>query len=196
MVLNQIDLTPGGRPFFHVAPEIGIARQLHERLGASYRAFDFSPEIYERVGLPVARLDLCRDLHDLAAHSIGGMCHVHVLEHVRCDAKEVLRQINRVIAPGGYHVFGIPFWGHRYREDLSPVLTDDDRLARFGHEDHVRAFGARDFMERFGDAFEGMEPIPLSDLVDLATAGLANIPQRALAPLNTHTVFVYRKLEG
>lgn len=196
MVLNQIDLTPGGRPFFHVAPEIGIARQLHERLGTKYRAFDFSPDIYERVGLPVARLDLCQDLYELAHDSIGGMCHVHVLEHVRCDAKEVLRQINRVIAPGGYHVFGIPFWGHRYREDLSPTLTDNERLAHFGHEDHVRAFGARDFMERFGDAFDEMEPIPLPDLVDVATAGLANIPQRALAPLNTHTVFVYRKLAG
>lgn len=196
MVLNQIDLTPGNRPFFHVAPEIGIARRLHERLGSSYRAFDFSPEIYERVGLPVARLDLCQDLHELTADSIGGMCHVHVLEHVRCDAKAVLRQINRVIAPGGYHVFGVPFWGHRYREDMSPTLTDADRLSRFGHEDHVRAFGARDFMEHFGDAFEGMEPVPLPGLVDPGTAIHANVPQRALAPLNTHHIFVYRKLTG
>lgn len=193
LVLNQVTLTPGGRPFFHIAPEIGIARQLQARLGSTYRAFDFSPEIYERAEIPVARLDLCRDLNDLPTESIGGLCHVHVLEHVRCDAKGILRQINRVIVPGGYHIFGIPFWSQYYREDLSPSLTDDERATRFGHEDHVRIFGSLDFMDRFGDAFEGMEPVPLSDLVDLETVNLANIPKWALAPLNTHTIIVYRK---
>lgn len=193
LVLERLDFQTLPLPFYHLAPELGIARQLARRLGPGYRAFDFAPEGYQRAGIQVGRLDLCTDLTPLDTGSIGVICHMHVLEHVRCDVKGVLREIHRVLKPGGYHVFGIPFWGRRYREDLSPHLTDGDRLARFGHEDHVRAFGHADFEARFGDAFTGMEHLALSSIVDPVAASRANIPPRALQPLNTHTVFVFRK---
>lgn len=196
LVLNRLNIEATGLPFFHVAPEIGIAKLLHARLGDRYRAFDFSPDIYAKAKIPVGRLDLCSDLSGMATGSVGGFCHVHVLEHVRCNAALVLQQINRVLAPGGYHVFGVPFWSRQYREDLSSELTDADRLSRFGHEDHVRSFGDQDFAVMFGGAFEGMEMISLTSLIDPETANRSNIPLRALQINNSHSVFIYRKPLG
>ena len=193
LVLNRLNIEATGLPFFHVAPEIGIAKLLHARLGDRYRAFDFSPDIYAKAKIPVSRLDLCSDLSGMATGSVGGFCHVHVLEHVRCNAALVLQQINRVLAPGGYHVFGVQFWSRQYREDLSSELTDADRLARFGHEDHVRSFGDQDFAVMFGGAFEKMEVIPLDRLITVQAAAQCNIPPRALTLNNSHSLFVYRK---
>lgn len=193
LVLGKLDLDRLEHPFFHLAPEIGIAKLMHQRLGSRYRAFDFAPEIYAKARIPVGRLDLCTDLATMASGSIGALCHVHVLEHVRCNAALVLQQINRVLAPGGYHIFGVPFWSRQYREDLSSELTDADRLERFGHEDHVRSFGDQDFDVMFGGAFAGMEGVPLASLIDAPAAARANIPPRALARNNSHSLYVYRK---
>lgn len=193
LVLSQLELEATGRPFFHVAPEIGIAKLLHARLGERYRAFDFSPDIYAKAKIPVGRLDLCADLAGMATGSVGGFCHVHVLEHVRCNAALVLQQINRVLAPGGYHVFGVPFFSRQYREDFSDNLTPNDRLAHFGHEDHIRSFGDHDFDLMFGPAFQGMKHIPTSEIVEPQIAARHNIPARALLPKNSHSLFIYKK---
>lgn len=193
LALQHLDLEAGSLPFFHLAPEIGIAQRLHRRLGDRYRAFDFAPDVYAKAGIPVGRLDLCQDLASMATGSIGGMCHVHVLEHVRCNAASVLRQINRVIAPGGFHVFGVPFFSRHFREDLSPELTEAERLERFGHEDHVRSFGTEDFQLMFDDAFDGMQAVDLRRAISPEALAAANIPPRALHLNNTHSLFVYRK---
>jgi SAM-dependent methyltransferase len=72
----------------------------------------------------------------------------HVLEHV-ADDQQAVREIFRVLTPGGRAVLQTPF---------SPVLTrtiQDEgvdtpsaRLALYGQEDHVRLYGA-DIVERF-----------------------------------------------
>lgn len=193
LVLSQLDLESSSHPFFHVAPEIGIAKQLHTRLGERYRAFDFSPDIYAKAGVPVGQLDLCKDLARIESSSIGTFCHVHVLEHVRCNATLVLQQINRALAPGGHHIFGVPFFSHQYREDLSDNLTDENRLELFGHEDHIRSFGDRDFDFMFGSAFDDMEYIPVPKIIDHQTASKYNIPARALLSKNSHSLFIYKK---
>jgi SAM-dependent methyltransferase len=193
LVLNKLELERSPLPFLHVAPEIGIAKRLHTRLGDRYRALDFDPAIYEKAKIPVGRLDLCQDLAAMPTGSIMAMCHVHVLEHVRCNAALVLQQINRVIAPGGFHVFGVPFFSKRFREDLSDELSNDDRFQMFGHEDHVRSFGHEDFELMFGGSFDGMEPVNLRQLIPAADLERANVPPRALHANNSHSLFVYRK---
>ena len=193
LLLARLDLDRSPLPFLHVAPEIGIAKRLHARLGDRYRALDFDPGIYEKAKIPVGRLDLCQDLAAMPTGSITAMCHVHVLEHVRCNSALVLQQINRVIAPGGYHVFGVPFFSKRFREDLSDELSNDDRLQMFGHEDHVRSFGHQDFQLMFDGSFEGMEPVDLRQLIPADDLERANVPPRALQTNNSHSLFVYRK---
>jgi SAM-dependent methyltransferase len=193
LVLARLDLESRPLPLLHIAPEIGIARGLQARLGDRYRAVDFDPSVYVKASLPVSRLDLCRDLAGMDTSSVAAVCHVHVLEHVRCNAALVLQQINRVIQPGGFHVFGVPFFSARFREDLSEDMSEDERLRLFGHEDHVRSFGHLDFALMFGGSFGGMEAIDLSDLISEQELALANVPPRALRSNNSHTLFVYRK---
>lgn len=193
LTLSALDLEFSPLPFLHIAPELGIAKGLHARLGDRYRALDFAPEVYEKIGIPVGRLDLCHDLAAMPDSSIGSFCHVHVLEHVRCNVALVLQQMNRVIAPGGYHIFGIPFFSKSFREDMSPDLTTEQRLQLFGHEDHVRSFGENDFQLMFNGCFDGMERIDIQKLVGEEAIRTANIPGRALQPNNTHSLFVFRK---
>lgn len=194
LILRDLPLNSGEHAFLHFAPEIGIAKRLAERLGPRYRAFDFHPEIYLKAGIDAQPFDLCVDTQTLPKCSVAAVCHVHVLEHVRCNAADVLRKLNELLIIGGYHVFGIPFFSQHYREDLSPELTADERLARFGHEDHMRSFGTRDFETMFGPALEGMERVDVASRIGAAELTTANIPSRALAALGTHTIFVYRKI--
>lgn len=71
----------------------------------------------------------------------------HVLEHV-ADDRRALREIRRVLVPGGRAILMSPI-----DQDLSVTLEDpsvttlSDRLRIFGQEDHVRRYGC-DFAER------------------------------------------------
>lgn len=194
LVLGALQLQNTDLPFFHFAPEIGIAKRLNDLLGTNYRPFDFDPEIYAKGGIKAERFDLCSDLKSISSGSVGAVCHVHVLEHVRCNAAFVLKQLNNVLCTGGYHILGVPFFSKRYREDLSDELTAEDRLEQFGHEDHVRSFGTEDFSLMFAPAFEGMVQIPLRELIPARAFEESNIPSRALQKNSTHEIMVWKKI--
>ncbi len=72
----------------------------------------------------------------------------HVLEHV-ADDQAAIREIARVLKPGGYAVLQTPFSAVLTNTWSDPgVDTDAARLQAFGQEDHVRLFG-RDICQRF-----------------------------------------------
>jgi hypothetical protein len=194
LVLEALSIHEISLPFFHFAPEIGIAKRLYDYLGAKYRPFDFDPDIYAKGGVTAERFDLCQDLIKISPNSVGAICHVHVLEHVRCNAAFVLKGLNDKLCVGGYHVMGVPFFSKRYREDLSEELTAEDRLEKFGHEDHVRSFGTDDFSLMFAPAFEGMQKVSLRDLIPSKLFEEANIPSRALSENNTHEIMIWKKI--
>ncbi len=63
----------------------------------------------------------------------------HVLEHIG-DDKAALREMFRILAPGGQLVLQVPIGGETTLED--PSVTDDEgRLLKFLQEDHVRLYG-------------------------------------------------------
>lgn len=122
----------------HFAPE-AIVRQIVKEDGAK-----------EVIGADITpgRADIVLDMEaiDLPDSSVERIICSHVLEHV--DDEKALREIARVLSPGGYAVIMIPItegWNETY-EDPS-IVSEEDRDRFFGQFDHVRFYGA-DFRTR------------------------------------------------
>jgi SAM-dependent methyltransferase len=118
----------------HVAPEPFLARRLARLPTLDYVSGDLSGEGMLRFDL--TRLPFEDDSFDVI------LC-LHVLEHVPDDT-QALSELARVLR--GWAILQVPIVGERTVED--PQMTDpDERLRRFGQEDHVRTYG-RDYQSR------------------------------------------------
>ena len=51
-----------------------------------------------------------------------------------------MREMFRVLSPGGVAVVQVPIYGQTTYEDFS-ITSEADRLAAFGQRDHVRKYG-------------------------------------------------------
>ena len=81
-----------------------------------------------------------------------------------------------------------------FEEDYSDKLTDEERLARFGQEDHVRVFGRKDFESMFLEPnFEGFTRIALHDLISHYDARKHAIRIGSISPKSTPQTFVFIK---
>ena len=93
--------------------------------------------------------DLHFDLHHIPLEDNRfdvAFCN-HVLEHVTDDA-QCLRELYRVLKPGGWGIFQVPFVPAQISTDEDPSITDPaERERRFGQYDHVRIYG-QDYPER------------------------------------------------
>jgi SAM-dependent methyltransferase len=123
------------------APDASIERRLRAIPALRYSSADIEP----------GRGDLTLDLEalDLPDASFDVVLCVHVLEHVE-DDRRALRELHRILAPGGWGVVQVPIQGE-HTQEASSVRTPEERRRRFGQEDHVRIYG-RDFRERLAEA--------------------------------------------
>jgi SAM-dependent methyltransferase len=127
----------------HFAPEAGIERRLRAASPPlRYRTADLDPRQGADAVLDLQALALADDSVDVVLCS-------HVLEHVSDDSA-ALRELHRVLRPGGWGVLQTPVNGLVTVEEQpgdDPAL----RRARFGQDDHVRIYG-RDYLDRLGAA--------------------------------------------
>jgi SAM-dependent methyltransferase len=138
---RRTDLLASSARVLHFAPEAGVEQRLRALPSLSYRTADLEP----------GRAELTLDLTaiDLPDNSVDVVICVHVLEHVE-DDRQALRELYRILAPGGWGILQVPIFGDTTQEDPT-VRTPEERLRRFGQEDHVRVYG-RDFRDRLIDA--------------------------------------------
>jgi SAM-dependent methyltransferase len=193
-ILSKLQMEKLDSKILHLAPEVGIANKLTEKYGDMYLAADYDPAIYSKSKFDVTKIDLCNDLDKFEDNSFSAIIHVHVLEHVRCNVSYVMQELNRVIAPNGYHIIGLPFMDGYYKEDLSPTLSEEYRLKEFGHEDHVRAFGVEDWELLFSPFFKNFELIPLNSFCSKSELSRYRIPVIAATKLTGHSINVYKKI--
>lgn len=156
-----------GKRVLHFAPE----RRLWPRIAAA------APAEYVRCDLFPATPDVAKvDIESMPFPDANFDLVIanHVLEHVG-DEREALREVARVLAPGGLAILQTPYSAmlHATWEDPG-IDTAAARLQAYGQEDHVRLFG-RDIFDRIASAgFESRvrQHAELLGDVDPATAGV------------------------
>jgi phosphoglycolate phosphatase len=195
LVLPHVPADPrnAALPVVHLAPEPGIARLLHARFPRTYTPADIDPARYPAHPVPLVRVDLSDPAACFRPASVAGFVHSHVLEHVPAALDHVLPAMNACLAPGGFHVFQLPIAPGPTDEDLSPTLTDADRLRRFGQRDHVRRVGAADLDRDVLRHFAGFARIDVARVVSARAARRAGIPDAARTGPSGHGVHAYVK---
>ncbi len=129
-----------GATVLHFAPEAGLKGRIEA----------LCPREYVKADLLSSQPDVSRiDVMEIPFpdHHFDFVLCCHVLEHVP-DDQRALRELCRVLKPGGYGVLQTPFsrlLAHTF-EDPN-INTDPLRWRYYGQEDHVRLFG-RDLLDK------------------------------------------------
>lgn len=132
-----------GRPkkMLHVAPEKALGKLFQEVPTIDYLSGDLNPEV-AMVKMDITDIQLPNNTFDVIYCS-------HVLEHVPDDRK-AMRELYRVLKPGGWAILHVPILREVTYEDPS-VTTPEERLRVFGQSDHVRMYGL-DYADRLREA--------------------------------------------
>ena len=126
-----------GRRILHFAPEKAVMRQmcdnpLYETADLHQQGVTHQVDITQ-IPLPDARYDV------VIAH--------HVLEHIQ-DDRQAMREMFRLLMPGGFAVLTAPINASRQATYENPAITaPEERHAHFSAEDHKRYYGL-DFADR------------------------------------------------
>jgi ubiquinone/menaquinone biosynthesis C-methylase UbiE len=129
-----------------MAPEVSFYHLFKSRSNIRYTPCDFDPEsLRVRLGLITEQGDITRLPYDENRFDLI-LCN-HVLEHIPDDIK-AMSELHRVMKPGGLGIFLVPIDMTMEKTYEDPTVTDpQERVEKFGQEDHVRLYGA-DYPER------------------------------------------------
>lgn len=132
-----------GRPrkVLHIAPEECLVRRLRESLAGEYITADLNDP------RAMARIDVTDIAWPDATFDV--IYCSHVLEHVP-DDRRAMRELHRVLRPGGWAIVMVPVGAERTLEDPG-IVEPAARRRAFGQEDHVRLYGP-DVAERLTGA--------------------------------------------
>jgi SAM-dependent methyltransferase len=118
----------------HIAPELCFINRFDKMKNLDYTTADLES--------PLAKVKM--DIHDIPFEQNifnVAFCN-HVMEHVKDDIK-AMREIYRVLKPGGWAIIQIPFIG-KVKETTfeDPSITEPiERERAYGQSDHVRLYG-------------------------------------------------------
>lgn len=173
---------PKDAAILHMAPNEGSLVSRFRAAAGDYVPADLDPSRYPIPGITAVDLmilDTGDDRFDLFYAS-------HVMEHVPDDAK-VLRNIFRVLKPGGEAWLIVPLWT-KATVDGSHAMSPREREKRFGQWDHVRQYGA-DFAVRIAAAGFDLSVLSAEDIPEgiRAKLGLGEVLFRARKPVSVGT---------
>ena len=128
----------------HIAPEGCFIPRLEEIHREKYVTADLESPL-AKVKMDIHRMPFQDNTFDVV------LCN-HVLEHVNDDI-QAMKEINRVLKPGGFAIMQVPFFFPVPEKTVSdPTVTDRKmREKLFGQDDHVRRYG-HDYSQRIQQA--------------------------------------------
>jgi SAM-dependent methyltransferase len=124
----------------HIAPEACFINRFEKIHGKNYITADIESPL-AKVKMDIHQIPFDENRFDVV------LCN-HVLEHVRDDI-QALKEINRVLRPGGFAILQVPFFPPLPQTTFEdPTVTDPKERERlFGQDDHVRKYGL-DYTQR------------------------------------------------
>lgn len=140
----------------HFAPEQSLEANLRPLLGNGYVTTD----------LNLKRVDRREDLTKLTFEdeTFDLIYCSNVLEHIEDDAA-AMKQIFRVLSPGGCAIIQVPIEGRETYEDAS-IVDPRERWKHFGQADHVRLYG-EDIKDRLEEVGFQVAPFYMLDVLNL-----------------------------
>ncbi|MEL6484342.1 MAG: methyltransferase domain-containing protein [Bacteroidota bacterium] len=117
----------------HFAPEQAFYKRFRKQANLDYVTTDLNSPLAD-VKADICKLPFENDAFDVI------LCN-HVLEHIPDDT-QAMKELFRVLRPGGWGVFQIPQDVKREKTFEDDTITDKKERARiFGQYDHVRIYG-------------------------------------------------------
>lgn len=135
---NETDFFTAKQKLLHIAPEQCFHKTFKKMENIDYLTGDLES--------PIA--DMHFDLHEipLEDNQFDIVFCNHVLEHVN-DANQCMKELYRVMKPGGWGIFQVPQDMTREETYEDPAITSpEEREKHFWQKDHVRLF-AKDYPE-------------------------------------------------
>ncbi len=136
----------------HIAPEACFIRPFEKQHGAHYITADLDSP-WAKVKMDIQSMPFAENSFDVV------LCN-HVLEHVNDDLV-ALREISRVLKPGGFAILQVPFFAPVPEVTFEdPTITlPAEREKYYGQADHVRRYG-KDYLSRIAAAGMRAEEVP------------------------------------
>lgn len=153
---ERSDFFTGKHKVLHIAPEQCFHKRFKKLKNLEYTTGDLVSPIADY------HFDLHKIPFDESTYNII-FCN-HVLEHV-ADEMQCMRELFRVMAPGGWGIFQVPLDYTReetYQDDS--IQSPEDREKHYWQKDHVRLFG-RDFPKKLSAAGFTVDEVLPSDLL-------------------------------
>ena len=141
LAIERLQFLADVRSLLHFAPENCLTKTIKKYV-ADYKTADLVPGKASMV-LNIEKIDL-------PDRSFDAVIAMHVLEHV--DDRAALREIRRVLVPGGMFIAAVPIieaWATTYENPA--VVSKRDRTLHFGADGHRRWYG-KDFRDRLKEA--------------------------------------------
>ena len=136
---NETDFFSAPKKVLHFAPEQAFYKRFRNQKNLDYTTTDLLSPLAD-VKADICNLPFEDNSYDLI------LCN-HVLEHIPDDTK-AMRELYRVLKPGGMGIFQIPQDLSREKTFEDNSITDPkERAAIFGQYDHVRVYG-RDYFDK------------------------------------------------
>jgi SAM-dependent methyltransferase len=133
LYLVQTDFFSKELKLLHFAPEQAFYKRFKVQKNLDYTTTDIESPL-ATVKADICALPFENDQYDVI------LCN-HVLEHIPDDHK-AMRELYRVMKPGGWGIFQIPLEMNRLTSFQDDSITDPKKRAEiFGQYDHVRVYG-------------------------------------------------------